>query len=124
LSRKLVLVAIVALLGLPGGYLAYTSWFASPRDGPTVLYFRSDTCPYCKELTPVVDKIRRKYHQRIDFVYVNVSQVEGERLGREHGVIGTPTLLLLDSEGERTNIMRGTFPESVIDHAVGDLAGQ
>jgi thiol-disulfide isomerase/thioredoxin len=124
LSKKLVLVAIVALVGLAGGYLAYTRWFASPSGVPTAFYFRSDTCPYCKELTPVIDRIRHKYRHSVNFVYVNVSQDEGERLGREHGVIGTPTLLLLDSEGERINVMRGTFPESVIDQAVGDLVGQ
>lgn len=112
------------LIGLAAAYLAYRAWFASPTDGPTVLYFRSDTCPYCKEMTPVVDEIRRKYGRRVDFVYVNVSRDEGQRLGREHGVIGTPTLLLLDSEGRQTNVLRGTLPESVIEQAVKDLVTQ
>ena len=124
MTRKPILVAVVALVVLAGGYLAYTRWFAGPGDGPTVLFFRSDTCPYCKEMTPRVDEIRRKYGRSIDFVYVNVSREDGERLGREHGVIGTPTLLLLDSEGQQTNILRGTFPESVIEQAVQDLVAQ
>jgi thiol-disulfide isomerase/thioredoxin len=124
LSRKLVLIATVALVGLGGGYLAYTRWGASPSGGPTVLYFHSDTCPYCKELTPVVDRLQHKYRHRVDFIYVNVSQDEGQRLGREHGVIGTPTLLLLDSEGERMNLIRGSPPESVLEQAVSDLVGQ
>jgi thiol-disulfide isomerase/thioredoxin len=89
-----------------------------------VLYFRSDTCPYCKEMTPVVDEIRRKYGGRANFVYVNVSRDEGERIGREHGIIGTPTLLLLDSEGRQTNVLRGTLPKSVIEQAVQDLVAR
>ena len=72
-------------------------------------------------MTPVVDEIRRKYGRQVDFVYVNVSQDEGERIAREHGVIGTPTLLLLDSEGRQTNVLRGTLPKSVIEQAANDL---
>jgi thiol-disulfide isomerase/thioredoxin len=123
-KNRLLVIAAIILIALAAAYLAYRAWFASPTDGPTVLYFRSDTCPYCKELTPVIDEIRRKYGRQADFVYVNVSQDEGEKLGREHGVIGTPTLLLLDSEGRRTNIMRGTFPQSVIEQAVEDLVAE
>ena len=124
MSRKLILIALLALVVLAGGYLAYTRWFAAPSEGPAVLYFRSDTCPYCKEMAPKVDEIRRQYGRSIDFVYVDVGQEDGERLGREHGVIGTPTLLLLDSEGQQTNILRGTLPESVIEQAVQDLVAQ
>lgn len=109
---------------MTAAYLAYTAWFASPTAGPTVLYFRSDTCPYCKEMTPVVDEIRRKYGRRVDFVYVDVGRDEGEKLGREHGVIGTPTLLLLDSEGRQVNVLRGTLPTPVIEQAVKDLVAQ
>jgi thiol-disulfide isomerase/thioredoxin len=89
-----------------------------------VLYFRSDTCPYCKEMTPVVDEIRRKYKSRVDFVYVNVSRDEGEKLGREHRIISTPTLLLLDREGRQVNVLRGTLPTSVIEQAVKDLTAK
>jgi thiol-disulfide isomerase/thioredoxin len=115
------LVPIAVLIALAAAYLGYTAWFASPADGPTVLYFRSDTCPYCKEMTPVVDEIRREYGRRVEFVYVNVSHDEGEKIGREHGVIGTPTLLLLDREGQQVNVLRGTLPTPVIEQAVKDL---
>jgi thiol-disulfide isomerase/thioredoxin len=120
-KNRLIVIAAIVLIALAAAYLAYRAWFASPTGGPSVLYFRSDTCPYCKEMTPVVDEIRRKYGRQVNFVYVNVSQDEGEKIGREHGVIGTPTLLLLDSEGRRTNILRGTLPKSIIEQAVRDL---
>jgi thiol-disulfide isomerase/thioredoxin len=89
-----------------------------------VLYFRSDTCPYCKEMTPVLDEIRRKYRSRVDFIYVNVSRDEGQKIGREHGIIGTPTLLLLDREGRQVNVLRGTLPTPVIEQAVKDLVAR
>jgi thioredoxin-like negative regulator of GroEL len=72
-------------------------------------------------MTPVVDEIRRKYGRRIDFVYVNVSKDEGEKVGREHGIISTPTLLLLDREGRQVNVLRGTLPAPVVEQAVKDL---
>jgi thiol-disulfide isomerase/thioredoxin len=114
----------VILIALAAAYLAYGASFAAPTAGPTVLYFRSDTCPYCKEMTPVVDEIRRKYRSRVDFVYVNVGQDEGEKIAREHGIIGTPTLLLLDREGRQVNVLRGTLPTPVIEQAVKDLVAQ
>jgi thioredoxin-like negative regulator of GroEL len=75
-------------------------------------------------MTPVVDEIRRKYGRQVDFVYVNVSRDDGERLAREHGIIGTPTLLLLDSEGRQVNVLRGTLPTPVIEQVIKDLVAR
>jgi thioredoxin-like negative regulator of GroEL len=46
---------------------------------------------------------------------------DGEKLARQHGIIGTPTLLLLDREGRQVDVLRGTLPVSVIDQVVNDL---
>ncbi|MGD2177846.1 MAG: thioredoxin family protein [Anaerolineae bacterium] len=105
-------------------YLAYKAWLASPTDGPALLYFRSDSCAYCKEMTPVVDEIRHKYGRQVDVAYVNMDHDDGKRLAREYGVIGTPTVLLLDSAGVQVNVLRGTLPTPVIEQAVKDLVAQ
>jgi len=120
----MILIACGALVGLLAAYVAYATWSATPTEGPCLLFFRSDTCPYCKEMAPIVDGLRRKYGRQVDFVYVNVSEEGGERIGRQHGIIATPTLLLLDSDGHQMNVLRGTLPESVIEQAIVDLVAQ
>jgi thioredoxin-like negative regulator of GroEL len=72
-------------------------------------------------MNPVVDEMRHKYRRKVDVVYVNMDRDEGERLAREYGIIGTPTLLLLDSEGRQVNVLRGTLPKPVIEQTVEDL---
>jgi thioredoxin-like negative regulator of GroEL len=65
--------------------------------------------------------MHRKYRRKVDIVYVNMDRDEGKRLAREHGIIGTPTLLLLDSEGRQVNVLRGTLPKPVIEQTIEDL---
>lgn len=118
--RTLIAVLALTLLAV-AAYLAYASWLVPPVDRPALLYFRSDSCAYCKEMNPVVDEMRHKYRRKVDVVYVNMDRDEGERLAREYGIIGTPTLLLLDSEGRQVNVLRGTLPKPVIEQTVEDL---
>jgi thioredoxin-related protein len=42
-------------------------------------------------------------------------------LAREHGVVGTPAILLLDREGRQLNVLCGSFPLTVIEQAVEEL---
>lgn len=72
-------------------------------------------------MTPIVDGVRRKYRGEIRVIYVSLDQREGKALAKEHGVVGTPTLLFLDSEGDQVNVLRGSFPSAVLEQAVEDL---
>ena len=75
-------------------------------------------------MNPIVDGIEQKYKRQIDVVYVSVDEPEGKELAREYGVIGTPTFLLLDSEGNQVNILRGSLPLPVIEQAIEELIAQ
>lgn len=68
-----------------------------------------------------MDGIRREYRGRLDVVYVSIDRSDGKELAREYGVVGTPTILLLDSEGNQVNVLRGSFPPSLVEQAVEDL---
>ncbi len=54
-------------------------------------------------------------------IYVSLDQRDGRALAKEHGVVGTPTLLLLDSEGKRFNVLCGSFPSAVLEQALEEL---
>jgi thiol-disulfide isomerase/thioredoxin len=72
-------------------------------------------------MNPIVDGIEQKYKRHIDLVYVSVDEPDGQELAREYGVIGTPTFLLLDSEGNQVNVLRGSLPAPLIEQAIEDL---
>ena len=71
-----------------------------------------------------MDGIKREYRGQLDVVYVNIVRADGKELAKQHGVVGTPTILLLNSEGDRMNMLRGVLPPSVIEQAVEDLLAQ
>lgn len=71
-----------------------------------------------------MDGIKREYRRRLDVVYVSMDERGGKELAREYGVVGTPTILLLDSEGNQVNVLRGSLVQPLIERAVGDLVAQ
>ncbi len=71
-----------------------------------------------------MDGIRQKYRRQLNVVYVSMDQSEGKELARERGVMGTPTFLLLDSEGNQVSILRGSLPLPVIEQAIEELIAQ
>lgn len=88
---------------------------------PTLVFFRAANCPYCKQMTPIVNEIEKEYGKQLNVIYAEVEQQKGKELARQHGIIGFPTILLLDSEDERVNLFRGVIPRTVLDQALGDL---
>lgn len=71
-----------------------------------------------------MDGIKREYRGQLNVVYVDIDRADGKELAKEHGVMGTPTLLLLDDEGNQVNVLRGSLPPPVIKQAIEDLIAQ
>ena len=75
-------------------------------------------------MTPIVNGIKREHGRQIKVVFVSMDQAKGKELAKQHGVVGTPTILLFDSAGERVNVLRGSFPPSLVEQAVEELLAQ
>ncbi len=71
-----------------------------------------------------MDGIKREYRGQINVVYVDLDRARGKETAREYGVMGTPTLLFLDSEGNPVHMLRGALSQSTIERAVEDLLTQ
>jgi thioredoxin-like negative regulator of GroEL len=71
-----------------------------------------------------VDGIKREYRGRLKVVFVSMDRSDGKELAKQYGVVGTPTILLLDSEGNQVSVLRGAFPAPMIERAVEDLLAQ
>ena len=96
----------------------------STEGGPTLMYFRASNCPYCKEMTPVIDEIRDAYSRELKVVYATIDEPEGKILAHQHGIIGYPTMLLLDGEGEEVGVLRGVVPKTALVKMVDELLQQ
>ena len=68
--------------------------------------------------------IKREYRGQLNVVYVSMDQPAGKELAKQHGVVGTPTILLLDGEGDRVSVLQGLIPPSLIEQAIQDLLAQ
>jgi thioredoxin 1 len=88
---------------------------------PSLIYFRAANCPYCKQMTPVVNDVERAYGRQLAVTYAEVDSQEGKDLAKHHGIIGYPTILLLDSEGERIGLLRGVVPRSSLEQMIEEL---
>lgn len=122
MNRRFVLALAIGLLVLVGGVALFLVVAGVPwSDQPTLLFFRSDHCVYCEEIAPAVNRIRYDHLGALRVVYVDVENADSEELIDEYGVFGTPTIVLLDREGEVSNVLRGTFAEPVLERAVEEL---
>ena len=68
--------------------------------------------------------IKREYRGRLNVVYASLDHTDGRKLAKQHDIVGTPTILLLDVEGNRVNVLRGALPASLIEGAVEELLAQ
>ena len=71
-----------------------------------------------------MDGIKREYRGRLNVVYLDITRARGKEMAKEYGLMGTPTLLLLDSEGNQVNVLRGLLSKSALERAVDDLLAQ
>lgn len=68
--------------------------------------------------------IRRQYRGQVKVIYASMDESDGKELAERYGVVGTPTILLLDGEDNQVNVLRGSFPSSLVERAVEDLVAQ
>ena len=55
---------------------------------------------------------------------ISMDEEEGVNIAHELGVIGTPTVVLLDCEGSIVNRLQGVIPQPLIEEAVEELIEQ
>ena len=75
-------------------------------------------------MTPIVDGLGRQDGRQLDVVYAEIDEPDGKELAREYGVVGTPTILLLDRQGNQVRVLRGSFPSSLIEQAIEEALAQ
>ena len=84
-------------------------------DGPVILNVWSETCPPCRRLKPVLEKVSTQYAGRVAVVTVG-GDAEVSLL-RTLGVRATPTLIVYDA-GEEVGRMTGFRPKGWFDEMI------
>lgn len=68
-----------------------------------------------------MDEVKSSYGRKLNFVFVEMSTAQGKAEAREEGVMGTPTFLFLDGDGERVFILQGVLPRTVLEQHLDAL---
>jgi len=76
-------IAAALLLVLPLILLLGTvSCSSGAKQLPSLVFFQSDVCPYCREMKPLVDQIRSANRGQLKVVYATLEDPEGKELER------------------------------------------
>lgn len=63
---------------------------------PVLVLFYADWCGYCVRFMPIFQSVSRKYEESFDFSKVNVEDAKYEKVVREIGITGFPTVFIID----------------------------
>lgn len=68
---------------------------------PKIIKFTAHWCKSCREMEPVLERLEKRYRDRIDVVVVDVDDPENARLMDEYSVSVLPTVVFIASNGDR-----------------------
>lgn len=87
---------------------------ARDKAQPVFLYFRSPTCPACREMQGIVDRLRSDYQPGVAFVTVNTANEENQDLINHYSIKYIPHTFILDSQGDILFNQSGVIAEEVL----------
>lgn len=88
-------------------YKANPSKFVFKGNRPAILDFYADWCGPCRQLSPRLETIAKKYAGKIDVYKINVDN-ESE-LASVFGVQSIPMLLFIDTDGSTPSVSQGAL---------------
>ena len=85
---------------------------------PVLALFYADWCRYCIRFMPIFEKMAEKYGDDILLAKVNVEDPKYEQLVREIGIMGFPTVFILDPKYDNKVLIGNNHLGSVEDLSV------
>ena len=83
-----------------------------PVSGPTVVDFYATWCGPCKQLSPILERLEKKYAGRVTFMRIDVD--EQPELAQAFQIESIPTLFFITPAGV-VDASLGLQPEDVLD---------
>lgn len=100
-------------------YKANPNKFVFKGDKPTILDFYADWCGPCRQLSPRLETIAKKYEGKLVVYKINVDD-EAE-LARVFGVQSIPMLLFIDTDGSTPSVSQGALSLEELESEVQRL---
>lgn len=69
---------------------------AAVSEKPMLAVFYVDWCGYCMKFMPKFNILSKIYKDQFNFVMVNVEDKQNEKLATEIGIVGFPTVFIID----------------------------
>ena len=88
-------------------------------DKMVVIDFFATWCGPCKAMAPAMEKMEKKYGDKIEFRKVDVDQ--DPELAQQYQIEGVPTLVILSSKGDVLNKIVGGQTEEFLDKMFSSL---
>lgn len=88
---------------------------------PKVIDFYADWCVPCRALKPILEKTKKKYSNKVEFVALNADDEETQKLMEKYGVSALPTLVFLAPDGEMVTYSVGLSGEENITWSIKTL---
>ncbi|MFX1261140.1 MAG: thioredoxin family protein [Promethearchaeota archaeon] len=95
---------------------SYMNTVRTPRTA--IVEFYTSNCPYCRQMTPVLDALASDYQSHVYFAKINIDEVKG--VAEKFDVEGVP-LLVAFKKGNPVARMEGLRSRDVIDDWVDSI---
>jgi thioredoxin 1 len=89
-------------------------------DKPVLVDFWAEWCPPCRQLTPLIEAVARKYDGKAKFLKLDVD--DSNATGQRYGIKGIPTLIVFKNGTEAERVVGTTSKDNIsrmIDRALG-----
>jgi len=80
---------------------------------PTLVEFGATGCKPCDMMQPILDKLKKKYKDRINVIFVHVG--EQQILGARFGIRSIPVQAFFDNNGQEVFRHEGFYPQAEIE---------
>ncbi|NOR83649.1 MAG: hypothetical protein GQ526_09170 [Ardenticatenales bacterium] len=72
-------------------------------------------------MNPIVDEVKKEYGRQVNFEFVEMDNKSGKDKATEHGIIGYPNILILDSSGKKFSLLRGVVVKQTIEKTLDQV---
>ena len=72
-------------------------------------------------MNPIVDEVKKEYGRQVNFEFVEMDNKSGKDKATEHGIIGYPNILILDSSGKKFSVLRGVVVQETIEETLDQV---
>lgn len=90
---------------------------------PQVLVFSTPMCGECRKMTPIIEKAKTNYKDKISIVKVDASENkhQTQKLVSQYKIYVVPTFIYLDKQGKQIKRTEGSMPYEIFESYLKEM---